>query len=301
MKFDVDKISDQKRLARGEQWLLARACLRARDGVHHRQWRVMTLSGEAPGGEFTAIRELMPKAQITAVDLSTAALEKAIEAGADEVICCDLSQTTDSPRSDGQTRNGPASALAGLRYDVVNLDFCGTPTDQMREVISVYRHIVEHFGVYMVTFAYGRDVIERWAGIVPTERRRLVRAAAMAQKTGLPTRTTRTIRVLDRLVSALDDTLAARVVWLSRGILADLRSVIVYRGHAMPMCALLFCSLRHPGEPSVVTLDEGDFELAVEHLSASRLYDCPEDRIAFFRRHAIAMSAVRTRQARQAS
>src|SRR4051812_6757393 len=124
MKFSEDTVSDQKRLARGEHLLAARGHLRVRDHVHHARWRVMILAGGNPAGEVTAIRELMPKAHITAVDKDPLCLEAAITAGVDEVIQCDL---TDYSRLGRSVTSAPCEALTRLpRFDIVNLDLCSS-------------------------------------------------------------------------------------------------------------------------------------------------------------------------------
>src|SRR5687767_16040219 len=94
LKFAATHITDQKRLVRGEQYLLARTILRARDGVHHKKWRILMVAGGSPSGEVTAIRELMPKAFIVAVDNNPQCLAAAIDAGVDDVAQCDLTDWT---------------------------------------------------------------------------------------------------------------------------------------------------------------------------------------------------------------
>src|SRR4051812_22114148 len=89
-RFSEATISDQKRLARGEQLLVARSCLRFRDEAHNRKWRVMVLAGASPAGEIAAIREVLPTAHITAVDKDHSCVRAAKDAGADETLQVDL-------------------------------------------------------------------------------------------------------------------------------------------------------------------------------------------------------------------
>ena len=298
VKFNGQKISDQKRLVRGEQLLLARSCLRARDEVHHARWRVLTMAGGSPQGEMTAMRELMPKAYIVAVDRDAACLEAAIEAGADDVVHCDLTDWTQEPyMKDGwhpetgkyvygaipAVRTRPPAAISKHAYfDLINLDLCGGVNATAHEIVGHYRRLLATNGVMIVTFSYGRDVIEMFI-------------AALA-KFHNP-------RIEERFARhKLPDALAGRLIYLfTHTDLRNLASVMVYRGNEMPMCSCLVTNNKFVRDKfSYVQVARGDFELAVLHPDVTKLYDCPQERIAAMRRHRAAAKAVATRTERQA-
>jgi hypothetical protein len=155
--FDASKVTDQKRFVRGEQMLLARRCLRIRDEIHSAPWRIMIMAGAAPEGEINAIRELMPKAHITAIDNDERCLTAALNCGADEVVHVDL---TEWGEYENTFRKKPAAKLGDRRFDVVCLDLCANVNATTKKMARVYRSLVAHYGVYIVNFSYGRDVVE---------------------------------------------------------------------------------------------------------------------------------------------
>jgi hypothetical protein len=292
LKFDGSKISDQKRLARGEHWLLARQILRARDGVHSRAWRVLMLAGGSPHGEVAAIKELMPKANITAIDDNQQCLDAAIDAGVHDVLLCDLANFYIEQRMSaydasrvGYTRIRPAWQVASLpKFDVVHLDLCGGVTERSQGIFRVYRkHSVSAGGVFIFTFSYGRDVTELFR-----EHRR---------------KNNKHPDVAKMLAAGIPDGLVDRITYLlSRGSVTGLRSVVAYKGSEMPMCSLLVqCNRNEDFDLSFVKLETEDFETAVVYPDAANLYDCPRDRIESFRRRFAALKAVQTRQSRAES
>jgi len=268
LKFAAMHISDQKRLVRGEHLLLARTKLRARDCVHHAPWRVMILAGGAPEGEVKAIRELMPKAHITAVDTDERCLSAAIDAGVDEVIQCDLAQFT----KNGTGGLRPAQALLDkAKFDVVVMDLCTVPNLLTRKLFKVYRGMVAKEGVYIFNFAYGRDVIEAIE-------------ATRVQK-----------HLMELTDQGCSERLVKRIAFLAESNFFSIESVVAYKGHEMPMCSL-FVSRRYWDTPiSFVSVEPGDFELAVVYPDAASLYDCPKDRIDSLRRRFAALKAAHTR------
>ena len=278
--FGEDKISDQKRLVRGEHYLAARGVLRARDEVHNRPWRVLTLAGAAPRGEIGTIRELMPKATIVMVDRDRACLEAAIDAGADDVVQCDLAEFQMVRRRvlsrEGNSRRfvHPSLERYVRSFDIVNLDLCGHFGAESRDIVRVNQVLLNLGGVLMVTVSYGRDVIES---------HRLARANASAWQVDHLTRLGAPIGLVDRLCYLLNQTQASK-----------LRSVMLYRGASMPMCSLLICS--NGGQPSFVQVEAGDYELAVVYPGAAELYDCPQGRIESLRRQFAALKAAHTRR-----
>lgn len=278
-KFAASTVSDQKRLARGEHWLFTRSLLRAWHRTHRSDWRIMTLAGGAPKGEFDAIKELMPSANITAVDKDQACIEAAIEDGADDVICADL---TEWSFLDGSTYKRPTAQLVGKSFDVVNLDLCGGASEATRDMINVYRGLVARPGVLKVTFSYGRDVVEffKFRQAIPPD----------LEVTGMP------------------QTVAARLAYLLGPHVDMIASVILYSGNEMPMCSVV---IECPGKGNRITkgyreqrrisftkLQDEDFELAVLHPDVRLLYDCPQERIDALRRSHAALKAVATRKAK---
>lgn len=301
-RFTADKITDGKRLARGEHFLLARSLLRARDAVHNKRWKILTLAGAAPRGEITALRELMPKSWIVAIDRDAACLDAAIDAGADDVVPCDLSDFELAGELH-KTRK-PARAISEIgEFDLINLDFCGGINADTRDVARVYFRSTPARSVLVLTFSYGRDVCEvfeeeiiRWEELATGRR---------GPRDNRSTRTENAARNLERLKAAgVPRTVLGRLLFVaSPSMLDDLLSVIVYRGAAMPMVSALFqVSSKRGGAPlSFVALEPGDLELAAVYPDAAALYDYPQDRIASLRRRFAAIKAGITRTARSAA
>lgn len=289
LKFDESTVSDQKRLVRGEQLQFARSRLRVRDGVHHRPWRILILAGGAPKGEVNTIREVMPKAYIVAVDRDSRCLDAAIEAGVDDIILCDLADFTIPLTKSGKpsAKRYPSAPLRELsgQFDIVHLDLCAGVNSQTRLVTSVNSQLVSPRGVLIVTFSFGRDVVEIFRE--PANQSRAPKWLSLA---------------------GADPTLCGRIGYLfgfpyMPGIKHPppdrIRSVFVYRGAEMPMCSVLLQGCREWGVEeggSFVKVEPGDFELAVTCPDPSRLYDCPQERIESLRRQHAAMKAVYTRR-----
>lgn len=232
------------------------------------------LAGGSPRGEIECIRELMPKAFIVAVDNDARCLESAIEAGADDVVCCDLASYSKRERQGKYTsRTPPDSIMSGGRFDIVHLDLCAGASPETRDMVSIYRQALAPGGVFIATFSYGRDVSEVFAAAAP---------------------------VLRMVSAGVPDHIAGRIAYLfSPARIAQLDSIFLYRGASMPMCSVLLSS-RRPSTPlSFVKVEAGDFELAVVYPSAARLYDCPADRIAALRRRFSAIKAVLARRSEE--
>lgn len=273
--FGVDQITDQKRLVRGEQYLAARTYLRSRDFRHNVAWRVLILAGGAPAGEVDAIRELMPKAHIVAVDRDPACLEAACMAGVDEVIECDLSELSET------TTYGMNPALVDQgKFDILSLDLCALATPQTRRLFNVYRAgLTRASGVMIATFSYGRDVSEAYAEALKNS----PVTGALLTEAGMA----------DQIAGRLVYLFGARNDW--PGQIERLRSVMAYRGAQMPMISALF----HKGATlSFVQVGPGDFELAVTCPDPAKLYACPQERIEALRRSHAAIRAAHTRQSR---
>ncbi len=271
LKFDADTITDQKRLVRGEQLLRARRSLRARDHVHDRPWRVMMLPGGKPAEEINAIRELMPKAHITAVDKSEACLLAATEAGADNVVHCELEDF----QHRGTHRRAPAVIHDQAKFDLIILDLCSTANLITKRLASVYRYMLTGYGVFIFNFVYGRDVAEVYIDAAETAPayKRVVRA-------GVP------------------EPLAGRISYVFTEPTIDaLRSVAAYKG-TLPMCSCLFAFGEKYRDLSFLKVEPGDFEIAVTMPDPSKLYACPKERIESLRRTNAALKAAHTRKIR---
>jgi hypothetical protein len=302
IKFSGKKISDQKRLVRAEQLLLARSYLRARDQIHHARWKILFMAGGAPQGEITAIRELMPKATIIAVDRDQACLDAAIEAGADAVVHCDLTdweqeryvnrQMMDQALAAQQEAPAPIQKIAP--FDLIHLDLCGGVNETTRVIFHSYRRLLYPKSVLILTFSYGRDVTEMFLEAL-AEFRRLMKSSHSEESQE------RRRAILGEFERAgIPDLLAGRLMYLfPPSDLIRIKSIMVYRGNEMPMCSCLYGnSTRSPrGELSYVQVEPGDFELAVAYPEAAKLYDCPQERIESLRRQFAALKAVMTRRA----
>lgn len=266
--FKAETVSDQKRLARGQHWLAVRSALRVAHHAHQKPWRILILAGGAPEGEIRAIREVMPKAHITAVDTDAACCEAAAVAGADVTHCGDVMD------------------LAEKEFDAVCLDFCGPVSSAMSQAVRAF---FRRAYVVVVNFCYGRDVKEVAIDALEKAERGFksdtsTENAARILSTGMPRH------------------VAARVYSLLRSMAPRLRSVIIYAGNEMPMCSCLLTKGGKNARLSYVALAEGDFELAVlDTTNVSNLYDCPQERIEALRRREVALRAVQTRRAREAA
>lgn len=283
----TESISDQKRLVRAEQWIFTRRFLRIRDGVHHAKWKLLIVAGPAPAEEIGCIKELMPKAHITAIDINEANLLAAIASGADEAVHNNLYEFDSEPTAHGSTRT-PSKKLGGP-FDAVCLDLMGPVSGDLSELISVHFRSLAKQGVLIVTFSYGRDVREvfddSWSKLVGNK------GYYEADKT------------LGRIEAiAMPEAIRNRVYFLLGKKVRHLRSVLQYRGGAMPMVSLLMSRIYSEREPAKFqSIADGDFEAAVLAENLGNIYACPADRIEALRRSKIAQKAVVTRKMRALS
>ena len=283
-KFSKESITDQKRLVRGEHLLLARRYLRARDEVHHRKWRVLILAGGAPSGEINAIRALMPEAHITAVDRDPLCLEEAISAGVDDVAVCDLEKWA------VDLELGPLDRGA---FDLVNLDLCGLVNQTTRTIWKGVSKLLTPAGIACVTFAYGRDVVEVFVQEVEC----LKRPPAYYVTKGQEERQRRIVGMFRD--AAIPENIQGRLCYLfTPSEIERLRSILLYRGHEMPMCSVLYVRGVDPSGISFQRIAGCDYEIAAVYPESASLYDCPQERIESFRRKFAAIRAVATRSAR---
>jgi len=283
-KFTASTTTDAKRLARGEHWKMVQAHFRRETRQHHPQIRVLTLAGGNPREEIECIRSLLHHAQIVAVDIDPQCCDAAKDAGADVVLCTDLFAWDHA--------NVPAAIRELGTIDVVNLDLCGGITPPVERAVTYYGRLVRTAGVLMVSFSYGRDIVEvfsrePWQGI----------PAPLAGR----------VKRLHERIPAKDKT-----IWkgdlpagTERIATLGLTSVIAYKGAQMPMCACLWEGHCNPEHPSFVNATDDDLMSAtlaqLEPLDVSRLYALPAERIQHFRRKFAAAKAVSTRNARRGS
>lgn len=288
--------TDQKRVARGEHLKLAKYYLQARDGVHNGAWRVLLLAGPEPTGECKAVRELMPRCHILCVDKQWEYAARAA-CSADAIMQCDISPVTEIVHHEGfgngynQTKVfvNPQLKEKGP-FDLIDLDLCANPSLSLPQLIRVNSTLVQARGVMMLTFSYGRDVLP-----LSIEARKKYWSKQMND--------------YDYeneeehwfLGSAIPDYVQGRIIFLlGNSLLKRLRSVILYQGERMPMCALLLASARTDSSPiSFIKLGPEDFAnvvLEFENGDPCLIYDCPAERLMFLRRSRAAHKAVATRR-----
>jgi hypothetical protein len=270
-------ISDQKRLVRGEHWIMARRILRARDFIHHGKWSVLIVAGPSPHEEITCIKELMPTAHITAVDINPSNVEAAKFSGADRALVCDLSNYSRAGfHNHGETKMPPEEINES--FDVICLDLTGTVTPWLNEVVSVYKRALAKKGVLIVTFSYGRDVTEAYF-----EQWRI--------------KGKQYIDLLD--IEGMPDQAKFRIFSLLGTRTRYLQSCLMYLGKQMPMISCLMVNCLDLPKAKFEKITDEDFELAVTAENLGNIYACPQDRILSLRRSIAAKKAVRTKRMRQ--
>jgi len=289
-------ISDEKRLVRGEHWIFVRSKLRARDRVHHRAWKILMIAGPSPQEEIACLRELMPSAHITAVDLDQANIEAARTAGADSAICCDISKFIEvdddnygPPSRSGSPGHWWPPKEVGSEFDAICLDLTGPANDWLAEVIAVYYRCLTKNGVLIVTFSYGRDVVEFYQDNWNRAKNRPWNHVGGSDYE---------VRYL--LGGGIPEQIAARIYFLFKQRCPRIRSVIQYSGNSMPMVSVLLARDRGDYPVKFIKIESEDFELAVTSENLGNIYACPQDRILELRRSMTAKKAVRTRRERLA-
>lgn len=295
-------ISNQKRAVRALQWKHARTVLRVRDKVHHSNWNVLTIAGPAPHEEIACIRELMHQARITSVDIDPSNLELAIEAGADEVIQCDVGalqeQHVKSRYGQDTVHYDVPRELAKSNFDIICLDLTGPADDWLKRLLPVYFRSDSHLsknggilfkgGVLIVTFSYGRDVVE-----VYQDEWRRVQALEGYQA----------LKCLDRL-EGIPELIASRLWYLLRGTLVEnLESCLQYRGGMMPMVSCLLRKGPKPPTVNYVQLASLDYELLVTAPNVEKIFACPAEELEYLRakhgRSEAARKAIETRRLKE--
>lgn len=217
----------------------------------------------------------MPRAQITAVDKDARCLDAAIEAGADEVVQCELDDFHVGGKN-GKTL-GPSVSLASCeKFDLMVLDLCSLPNFTTQNIFRIYKRLLSSCGVYIFTFAYGRDVIEAIEATHPYP------CWNTLSKQG----------ATDRMIK--------RMFFVMGGNdFPKLDSIMTYKGNEMPMCSMLTCGAKPHGDAtSFIKVEPGDFEIAVVYPESAVLYDCPRERIESLRRRFAALKAAHTRSQR---
>jgi hypothetical protein len=120
-------------------------------------------------------------------------------------------------------------------------------------------------GVMIVTFCYGRDVIEMY---------QMEWEQARAQ--------TYTAKQMDGLIDIAEN-LAQRVWYVLRGKSQHLDSCIQYRGRMMPMISCLLWKRRYLPKARFKVVGPHDYALAMT-ADPSKVYACPVDRIEELRK-----------------
>ena len=267
-------ISDQKRLVRERHWERARYYLRVRDRVHNKPWNVLIIAGPVPHEEITCIKKLMKLAVITAVDIDEQNALAAIDAGADEVYCMDIGAIKKIQLPDDYNARfvppHPFDELEGEnRFDAICLDLTGPADDWLSKVVQVYfNQALTPKGVMLVTFSYGRDVIE----VYDYEWDRH--------------------KDLQERLKKMPERIAMRVAYLLKTRVRCLRSCVQYRGGRMPMISLLLEKYQDWSYPDFICIEEQD---CVEALEEQMLISSVATRILSNRQTA-AKKAVKTKQ-----
>jgi hypothetical protein len=292
----AEAISEQKRLVRGEYWLAARSRLRARDAVHHRAWNVLMIAGPSPAEEINCIRECMHLAHITVVDLDEGNVLAAIDAGADEAFVCDVGRLQSVTNATGfYTKTLPPPEIADKKFDVVSLDLTGPANEWLADVVGCYfRQMLTSKGAMMVTFSYGRDVVEAM-----NEEWDVLRSKAQQKWHENGNWRNPSYRDALAVLNDIPEPIAIRVWCALRTRCTDLESCIQYRGHYMPMVACLIAKNRPLLGTRFTALSPDDLQYALvnEDLNLGKLYATPVERILELRRSHAARKAVATRRA----
>lgn len=277
--FTEKSITDSKRLVRGEQWLAIRGFLRARDKVHHAAWIVLIIAGPNPQEEIRCIRAIMPRARIVAVDRAAENVVRALAAGADYGECLDLYEMREST---GGYPRPPSFFDQFGRFDAISLDLTGPANDILRKAINSYWSLVSAQGVMIVTFSFGRDVVEMYHALAA---RKYDEFSNLAEKT---------IEACDEV----PEQVVIRLYYILRSMMKHLTSIFQYRGPAMPMISFVLWKKTFIKQARYIKIDDLDFELAVTE-NWSDIYACPIERIIHIRRKFAAQKAVQTRQLRK--
>jgi hypothetical protein len=276
-------ISDQKRLVRALHWQRARYYLRVRDAVHQRDWRLLIIAGPAPHEEINCIREFMPRAHITAVDISQANIDAAIDAGADDVFLCDIG-AFEELHYEYSSKYFPPKQLRDLKFDAVCIDLTGPANDWLRRVVNVYfTEALLARGVLLVTLCYGRDVIEiydaEWTSAQTSSRYNYDPPYAYLENIPL--------------------NLAKRVWYVLRAKSKRLDSCLAYRGNRMPMisCLLVKKDFDRSTRARYATLGPEDYEVALGGDNLGNILAAPQEQLLEIRkRKAAARKAVETKK-----
>jgi hypothetical protein len=181
-------------------------------------------------------------------------------------------------------------ALAEQEFDVVCLDLTGPADEWLRRIVKAYYHgCVIKEGALIVTFCYGRDVIEvyqdEW------------------EYTKAKRNYSRPV-IFDYLEKTIPEIVAMRVWYLLRGQLTNqLDSCLQYRGGMMPMVSCLLRKGHAPPGIGFESLAGRDYALAANDLDFGKVCACPADYLQELRarnkRSEAAYKAVETRRLRE--
>jgi hypothetical protein len=275
---------------------LARDGLRARDAVHSAPWKFLTIAGPSPSEEINCIREVFFGTKdviITSVDTNEANILAAINAGTDDPLQCDLFDFQAMPKGAyNQIDLRPPQQLDRI-FDVICLDLTGHADKGLHDLIKVYWKVLNKRGVMIVTFSYGRDVVEAYQYDW-----RCALAKYEQQRTWVSAHN-RGIKQLQKLIidDGLSESIAQRIHYALGTRCEFLWSVMQYSGKQMPMIS---CALQKNGKfltTEFVKISEMDFVLAVTAENLGNVFACPRDRILELRRSLAGIKAAVTRAA----
>jgi hypothetical protein len=267
-----DSVSDSKRLVRYEYWRHVISLLRKRFPVGI--LRIMILAGPLPHEEINLLRSFDTQLHITAIDREPDLAQKAREAGADEVICCDIGDM------DGN-KFALSPELRGKRFHAVWLDTSHLATNSFQKMVHVCQdQLLSLRGVYVVTIPVSKDYDIPKRLILPEWKRQLDRR----------TRAARYLNSTLIVTSNVEEAIAARVFYVLTGLSLSLTYCVQYQGgygESFPMMSCVMSewsipeSNRLPPRFKFHRIDKGDYMRAAV---TSKITDCPVERMLEMRR-----------------
>lgn len=295
--FELDQVTDAKRVVRGEHYKYASKLLNSRTFNWQPEFTCLILPGRSAKEEICCLRTAIPRSKIIAVDRDPVAVEIALAAGVDDAIHGDLFE---GPKMRGRGINECSMKLKVNygRFDLINLDFCGNITESLVQGIRYFlSEMIKTHGVMILSFSYGRDAADAF-----------VRLARNGEFDG---NRNNDWEISDSMLGRIK----AIVPCSYRKLHYEIKSVLLYKGKHMPMCSLLI----EKGKPqwnkvlvdyngnrkydyeceqdclTIMKVIDGDIRPAClfeTELNSSDLYCVPASRVAAWR-------AVETRMMRE--
>jgi hypothetical protein len=299
-------LSDQKRLVRKLHYEHAMRALRARDHAFNKLWHFLTISGPCPAEEIGCIRGFFTQAHITSVDIEQDRVNAAIDAGADDVICCDLSNFQIIHSAHNVEYLPPPQIGTERKYDVICLDLQGHATVTLRDLIKVYwKKILAPRGVMMVTMSIGHDVVDAYNYEWNRAHEELKELRNKKYYSPHDNANERAIFQLERLYKDdIPEEILKRLHFALKERSEFLSSVLHYTGNKIPMlsCALIKEPQGIYLSPRYEKVTKQDFALALATpFDPTKVFGCPQDQIAHARNTMAAYKAVATKRARTAA